>query len=252
MVQARQFRQSHIDCHYASALFRYEKEFAIKFKGNTDFIAMDDKHTCKVGEPGFPVAAVERGKQVVVAHNQSFEVGDHDFTKISVTPSVTMDINIPGDIEGSFYDGQVYVGVKENCFEPSSPLRHMTELCHVLEHRTSASNPILCLYTDGGPDHRLTFVSVQVALICLFLRLNKDMVVAVRTPPHNSWKNPPERIMSILNQGLQSIGLMRQTCDAPHEDMLKPAKSMKDIRSLAEETEDLKDAVLESVKPTKE
>ena len=27
---------------------------------------MGDKHTCKVGEPGFLVAAAERGKQVIV------------------------------------------------------------------------------------------------------------------------------------------------------------------------------------------
>ena len=66
MVQARQFRQSHVDCHYASALFKYEKEFCIKYRSHTDFIAMGDKHTCKVGEPGFLVAAAERGKQVIV------------------------------------------------------------------------------------------------------------------------------------------------------------------------------------------
>ena len=80
MVQARQFRQSH--CHYASALFKYEKEFAIKYKKYVDFIAMDGKHTCKVGEPGLPVAAVERGKEVIVAKNQSLQVADHDFTKL--------------------------------------------------------------------------------------------------------------------------------------------------------------------------
>ena len=28
---------------------------------------MDDKHRCKVGEPGYPVAAVERGRQVIVS-----------------------------------------------------------------------------------------------------------------------------------------------------------------------------------------
>ena len=111
MVQARQFRQSHIDCHYASALFRYEKEFAIKYKKYADFIAMDDKHTCKVGEPGLPVAAVERGKEVIVAKNQSLQVTDNDFTKFSVSPSVMMEINVPDDMEGSFYDGQIHVGI---------------------------------------------------------------------------------------------------------------------------------------------
>ena len=90
MLQARQFREWHVDCRYASALFRYEKEFAIKYKQYVDFVAMDDKHTCKVGEPDFPVAAVERGKEVIAARSPSFQVADHDFTKVSVTPSVTM------------------------------------------------------------------------------------------------------------------------------------------------------------------
>ena len=35
------------------------------------------------------------------------------------------------------------------------------------------------------------------------------MVLAVRTPPQNSWKDPAERVMSSLNAGLHAIGLMR-------------------------------------------
>ena len=42
-------------------------------------VCQDDKHTVNVGEPDLPVAAVEQGKQV----------SDHDFTKFSITPSVT-------------------------------------------------------------------------------------------------------------------------------------------------------------------
>ena len=41
---------------------------------------MDDKHCCKVDEPGYPVAAVERGKQVIVnASGKRFSVADLDF-----------------------------------------------------------------------------------------------------------------------------------------------------------------------------
>ena len=170
---------------------------------------MDDKHTCKVGEPGYPVAAVDRGKKVVVSTDSSFQVADHDFTKFSITPSVTLVIDIPDTIEGSFYRGQVHVGVKENSFEPSSALRHMCEL------GTYEGNekPITLLYTDGGSDHRLTFLSVQFALIAYFLKHNKDLLIAVRTPPYNSWKDPAERVMSILNLGLNAVGLMRATTD---------------------------------------
>ena len=44
---------------------------------------------------------------VIVGQNQSLQVGDRDFTKISVTPIVILEVNTPDSIEGSFYDGQV-------------------------------------------------------------------------------------------------------------------------------------------------
>lgn len=49
----------------------------------------------------------ERGKRVIVGLNQSMQVGDHDFAKFSLTPSVNLDVEIPEDMDGSFYDGQV-------------------------------------------------------------------------------------------------------------------------------------------------
>ena len=67
------------------------------------------------------------------------------------------------------------------------------------------------MYSDGGPDHRLTFGSVQVAIVCLFLRLNLDMIVAVRCAPHQSWTNLAERCMSILNLALQNVALQRES-----------------------------------------
>lgn len=90
MIQARQFRAHHVDAHYASAIFRYEKEFSIKFRDHVSFLSLDDKHTIKVGEPGHPVASVDRGKSVLVAIGKSFTVSDHDFTRMSLSPSVSM------------------------------------------------------------------------------------------------------------------------------------------------------------------
>ena len=66
---------------------------------------------------------------------------------------------------------------------------------------------MLYLYTDGGLDHRLTYASVQLALIALFHNLNLDILVAGRTAPHNLWRNPVERMMSIVNLGLQCVGI---------------------------------------------
>lgn len=70
---------------------------------------------------------------------------------ISIIPSVALQIDIPDDISGSWYSGQVHIGLKEGTFEPSSPLRHMSEL-HSLIESEAQSKPVLFLYTDGGPD----------------------------------------------------------------------------------------------------
>lgn len=114
MVQKRQLRKYHEDAHYASALFRYEKEMAIKYRSHATFLSLDDKHKVPVGEPGYPVASVERGKRVLVGIDRALEVGDHDFTSCSLTPSVALAIDIPDSIEGSFYHGKVHVGVKDS------------------------------------------------------------------------------------------------------------------------------------------
>ena len=48
---------------------------------------------------------------------------------------------------------------------------------------------ILFIYSDGGPDHRLTYVSAQLALISLFRNLDLDVPIAGRTAPYHSWAN---------------------------------------------------------------
>ena len=113
---------------------------------------MDDKNCCKIGEPSYPVAAVDRGKRVLVNHNTTFVVSDHDFTKCGIIPSVTMLCNISKTINKSFYTGKVHIGLKECIFEPSSPMRHITELYNILKS-TDDDKPYLFIYTDGGPDH---------------------------------------------------------------------------------------------------
>ena len=73
--------------------------------------------------------------------------------------------------------------------------------------------PYCCyVYTNGGPDHQVNFLSVQLSCIALFLTHDLDYLVAVRTPPYNSWKNPAEHVMSELNLALQTVGVMGQKC----------------------------------------
>ena len=83
-------------------------------------------------------------------------VGDYDFTKFSVILSVMFEIDVPDDISKSWYTGQVHVSFKDAVLEPSSPVRHATELYRVFTN-SGSSAPVLFVYTDGGPDHRLTY-----------------------------------------------------------------------------------------------
>ena len=223
MVQKRQFRKNHEDEHYAAAIFRYLREYAIKLKDVCTMVCIDDKHRLEVGEPGFPVAAAERGREVLVRAGTTFEVGDHDFTKFSIVPFVALVVDIPDEICQSWYRGQVFVGYKDAAFEPSSPQRHATELSKILISNDDLHKNVLLLYSDGGPDHRLT---VQISLIALFLKLDLDFLCAARTAPSHSWRNPVECIMSTLNLGL----LMRQKMDDEFEAQAAKCNSLAALR----------------------
>ena len=192
MIQQRQFQKHHPDQHYAAAIFRYQREYACIFRENSSFLSIDDKHRIKIGEPNFPVAAAERGRRVAVRMTKSFEVGDHDFTKFSLIPSVCLVITIPETVSDSWYRGRVFVGIKDAIFQPYSPIHHATEIIATLKQCYSPVPPMLFIYSDGGPDHRLTYVSVQISLIALYLHHDLDYLCVARTAPCHSWCNPVE------------------------------------------------------------
>ena len=128
------------------------------------------------------------------------------------------------------YIGSVYVGLKDSVFQHSTPNRHSCELYKILQSR-SFSKPILFIYSDGGPDHRLTYWSVKLSLISLFLKLDLDYLCAARTAPFHSWRNPVERVMSILNLGLQCVGLARAKMPEELEKEVAKCSTIADIRS---------------------
>ena len=77
------------------------------------------------------------------------------------------------------------------------------------------------------------------------------MVVAVRTPPYHSCRNPVERIMSILNLALQSVGLMRANMDQKFEEAMSKCKSMEDVRHQAEAIPGFREAFCDSIELVK-
>ena len=160
-------------------------------------------------------------------------------------------IDIPETIEDSWYRGQVAVGFKDAAFESSSPIRHATELSSILKSKEEYQKPVLFVYSDGGPDHRITYVSVQLSLICLFLSLDLDFLCAVRTAPSHSWRNPVERVMSTLNLGLQCVGLMREKGDDEFEKEAAKCNSLTSLRETAKKDPNFKSAAIDSLSHVK-
>ena len=93
-----------------------------------------------------------------------------------------------------------------------------------------SDKPILMLVTDGGPDHRLTYASIKVALLSLFTSLDLDMLIAVRTCPYQSWTNLADRRMSTLNLALQNVSLCRKEMSPEAESRLKGKKTLAEVR----------------------
>jgi len=155
-------------------------------------------------------------------------------------------VDIPENIEESYYHGKVYVCFKDAVFEPSSPNRHIAELYKLINDK-----PILFLYCDGGLDLRFTYVSVQLSLIALFLKLDLDYLCVCHNAPFHSWKNPVEGIMSVINLGLQSVGLMRQETDEEFEAIIGKYNTMEQLRQAAKKKPELKEKVLDSIEPIK-
>lgn len=246
-VQTRQLRHDHPDSHYCAAQLKYLKEFVVKFRSNVCLVMEDDKHYINVGEPGLPLASLGRGRRVMVtgpAESRPTAL-DHDFCRLHVTLSVTLVPTIPEVSSESFYQGQVYVAVKDSIFQSSSALRHAAESSPVVEE---SGAPILASVADGGPDHNVRHGQTQLALISSFQRHNLDMLVAINTCPGNSWANPPERIMSILNIALYGVSLARDEMDSRNEKLLRRCSNMKEIREKADGDGELKAAIQASLK----
>ena len=91
-------------------------------------------------------------------------------------------------------------------------------------------------------------MSVKLSLICLFLKLNLDYLCAGRTAPYHSWRNPVERVMAVLNLGLQCVGLARARMGEEFEREVAKCNSVSEVRKGLESQ---KEAVQESLSPVK-
>lgn len=229
-IQRRQLRVSHPDDHYCAAQLLYVKERACEMRDSVVFLCCDDKAKIPIGDPGSAVSTGVRGKKTLAPTTTTLASLDHDMTRASVTPSVILQCAIPEVAEKSFVRGKVTTIVNDSIFQMSSPFRHGAAIAKLLAQSTA---PIVMKFTDGGTDQRNTLESVKCATICLFVEMNLDMVILARCAPGHSWTNPAERVMSILNLGLQNCALERPRCDDDAEKVFNRCGSMADMRKQA-------------------
>lgn len=251
-VQTRLARIGHEDAHYVATIWKYMKEFAVCYRDKLLLCCLDDKAIIPVGEPDTPITTNVRSHNRVLSHTDVQIVAtDHDFHLAGLVPSVTLVIDIPDSAKESFFTGKIFVRTKDKIFQPSSPYRHASELIDIVRSKysddgISGAKPILAMYTDGGPDHRVTYETVKLSLVALFMELNMDMVIALRTAPQNSWCNPAERCMSILNLALQHCSLKREKMEEAFENKMKNKQGITAVRNQAEMQNGFKEAFLQS------
>lgn len=160
---------------------------------------------------------------------------DHDFHVGNIIPSVTLLCNIPDDITVSFFiggkdgTGQIHVTLRDSVFDPSKIIDHCAQLIATL--RLQGLKPtVLVVQTDGGPDHSLKRVAVQLAMVGTFRELDLDHMVIIRCAPNDSASNVVERSMSVLNLPLAHASLKRAEMPDWAEGEVKNCSSMKAVR----------------------
>lgn len=228
---------------------------AVKYAEEAHMICLDDKAVVPVGEPNCPISTnVRPHNRAMIPVGATLSALDHDFHVHGVIPSVLFQIDIPESANDSFYYGKVHVTVKDKVFQASSAIRHCAENVRILREEVSedgveSSKPILFVFTDGGPDHRSTYWSVQLSYLAMFVALDLDLLVTARTAPSQSYNNPAERCMSLLNIALQNTALQREKMEDQFEFKVKSLSSMKKIRDAAEKQPQLKTALVDSLEP---
>ena len=126
-------------------------------------------------------------------------------------------------------------------------LLHFLALVHIDLISCLALTERLYLITDGGRDRNVVHVSVQKALVSLFLKFNFEEIVAIRTAAHMSFYNPIERVHARTNLALQSIGMMREEMTQEMERLIKSANSNDEVRKLCERHPEMAESLRKSL-----
>ena len=217
-------RADNMDGHWVAALWRDVKFWVSEseWRAMIDVFAHDDKALVQCGPPGIAVRALQGPQHPTVQQpGLVSNAADHDAVgRSSFVPSVTLHIDVPETVTGSWCSGSVALTVKDSTLEPSSPLRHLVEsFCKNRKLGVDLSRrPIQLHFADGGADHHIGHAKVQLAWMMYFLHyapLGLDCIICLRCAGGLSWVNPAERVMAALNLGLYGVSLSRDALANP-------------------------------------
>ena len=193
------------DMHYANSNSKKFRTVIVnEFSPDDTLIAsVDDECHVKFGDPKNPLALAQKAKPQWVSEDVEVKAADHDTViKSTIAPSVMLHIDHPCyNNLGSFYKGQVYVGLKDNSLHKGSSIRHVIEFGKTMTDQLE-NKLALILFSDGGGDRNHRFERVQVGLLHLAVMFNLEKTFAVKTAAGGSCWNMVERCMSALDVAL--------------------------------------------------
>ena len=129
------------------------------------------------------------------------------------------------------FAGKVLVWLKDSIFQPSHPIRHATKLLNL--GKNSRPNGVEMIYTDGGFNHNISFLNVRIGWLAYFILSRCGTLIVGRTAPTQSWTNPGEWVMSMLNMAMQNCALGSKVMDEDFEKHVKICNNMSLVRKLA-------------------
>ncbi len=127
--------------------------------------------------------------------------------------------------------------LKDAIFQASSPIRHAAELLNMNTNLNRKHGAFVMAFTDGGPDHNISFFNVMISWLGYFILGKCDLLIVARTSPTQSWTNPAEPLMSVLNLALSNCALSRELMSEEFEKKMKKCGGMASVRALAESSQ---------------
>ena len=117
--------------------------------------------------------------------------------------------------------------LKDAIFQGSSLVRHDVELLAIMNSRKgNIPDSFVLAFADGGPDHNISFLNVITSWLGYFILGRYNFLVVARTTPTQSWTNPAERVMYVLNLALSDCALSRESMSEEVEKKMKKCGRM--------------------------